>query len=89
MTGITKSYIKGTMQLPEIKSNTYKLLNYNLSPSPSKSIMASRTSLFSNKVTSPAVRNRFAENYKIYNPNLETHNYGIHSPNKIYDLTEA
>ena len=96
MTGMAKSYIKGTLQLPQIK-NTYKLLDQNINASPSietlnsklaQSNMASRTSLFSHKVTSPKEsRNRFTENSKKFFPMLDAENYGIHSPNKIYDLT--
>ena len=60
-TSVTKTFIKGAVQLPEIKKNSVSLLSRNaLSPSPSN--MASRTSLFSTKVTSPTVRNRFVEN---------------------------
>ena len=52
--------------------------------------MASRTSLFSHKVTSPKEsRNRFTDNSKKFFPTLDAENYGIHSPNKIYDLTQA
>jgi hypothetical protein len=40
-------------------------------------------------VTSPKERNRFLEGQKIFYPMLETDNYGVHSPNKIYDLTDA
>jgi hypothetical protein len=51
----------------------------------------SRTSLFSTKVThsrghkSNAVRNRFTENVNMFDPDLKTDNFGMHSPSKIYD----
>ncbi len=51
----------------------------------------SRTSLFSTKVTSRAghktneVRNRFSENVKMFDPELQVDNLGMHSPARIYD----
>ena len=55
----------------------------------------SRTSLFSTKVTSRAghksnaVRNRFSENVKMFDPELQVDNLGMHSPAKIYDTLSS